>query len=200
MADLSDVQRDLLKSVYEQHWLHARHVENERLLVVNVYALLFAGMIAAYKDKFFAAETMPAHLLLMFLAVFCALFSIKIDAIFKGHTEKADSLVKAHGLPSPLTGLVATHWVNRWIRISRLFPSFFALCFCFLLGILLSNCQWFTYRYAPVLIGFALFVALLWLLDRLPYDKTPREYAEGSMPIKGAQRARRSQLRRLHRS
>ena len=37
---------ELLKSVYEQHWLHARHCENERLWFTNVFALIVAGLFA----------------------------------------------------------------------------------------------------------------------------------------------------------
>lgn len=39
-------RHELLKSVYEQHWLHARHVENERLWFTNIFALIVAGLLA----------------------------------------------------------------------------------------------------------------------------------------------------------
>lgn len=39
-------KRGLLKSVYEQNWLHARHVENERLWFTNIYVIAVAGLLA----------------------------------------------------------------------------------------------------------------------------------------------------------
>ena len=40
-------RRDHLRSVYEQNWLHARHVENERLWFTNIY-LVAVGVLLAY--------------------------------------------------------------------------------------------------------------------------------------------------------
>lgn len=39
-------RHELLKSVYEQHWLHARHVENERLWFTNIFGMIVAGLLA----------------------------------------------------------------------------------------------------------------------------------------------------------
>jgi hypothetical protein len=180
VADASDFQRDLVRSMFEQHWLHARHVENERLLVVNVFALIFGGSIAAYKESFFSSAALADHVFLMLLALFGVLFSIKIDAIFKGHTQLAQSLLERWGLPSMLENLVSQHWVNRRLRISRLFMSFFSLCFCFLGGILLKD--WLRGFPCVVLLAwvvpFVAFFFSLWLFDRLAYDAPRREYPE----------------------
>lgn len=35
-----------LRTIYEQYWLHARHVENERLWFTNIYAVVWAGSLA----------------------------------------------------------------------------------------------------------------------------------------------------------
>jgi hypothetical protein len=40
-------RRELTKSVYEQHWLHARHVENERLWFTNIFVIIMGGMLSA---------------------------------------------------------------------------------------------------------------------------------------------------------
>ena len=37
---------ELLKSIFEQHWLHARHVENERLWFTNIFGVIVAGLLA----------------------------------------------------------------------------------------------------------------------------------------------------------
>ena len=37
--------KDNARLVFEQYWLHARHVENERLWMTNVFAIIFAGLL-----------------------------------------------------------------------------------------------------------------------------------------------------------
>jgi hypothetical protein len=39
-------RQEFLKSIYEQHWLHARHVENERLWFTNIFGIIVAGLLA----------------------------------------------------------------------------------------------------------------------------------------------------------
>ncbi|MGB3906523.1 MAG: hypothetical protein WBB22_16560 [Anaerolineae bacterium] len=38
-----------LKGTYEQHWLHARHVADERLWFTNIYVLTVVGLLAFLK-------------------------------------------------------------------------------------------------------------------------------------------------------
>ncbi len=35
-----------LRALLEQHWLHARHVENERLWFTNIFGIVVAGLLA----------------------------------------------------------------------------------------------------------------------------------------------------------
>ena len=38
-----------LKETYEQYWLHARHVADERLWFTNIYVLIVVGVLAFLK-------------------------------------------------------------------------------------------------------------------------------------------------------
>lgn len=50
--DSEDIERvENLRRVYEQNWLHARHVENERLWFTNIYAVVMAGSLALMSEK-----------------------------------------------------------------------------------------------------------------------------------------------------
>lgn len=162
-------------------------MENQRLLIVNVFAAILAGSAAAYKEAFFSASARPAQLFLMLLSVFGVLFSIKIDAIFKAHTHRADSILTQYGLPPVLASLVPQRGIIRYLRISRLFPTFFAGCFCFLLAIILKKWEypslwhgWVRWR-LWLIIPITLFVMLLLALDRLSCDATPSQYPEGAL-------------------
>jgi len=43
VPEYSDISKD---TVYEQHWLHARHVENERLWFTNIFVIVTGGLLA----------------------------------------------------------------------------------------------------------------------------------------------------------
>lgn len=46
-------REDDARLVFEQYWLHARHVENERLWMTNVFAIIFGGLLGfmGWKDE-----------------------------------------------------------------------------------------------------------------------------------------------------
>ena len=47
---MSSEQNDnSLKEIYEQYWLHARHVADERLWFTNIYILIVVGVLAFLK-------------------------------------------------------------------------------------------------------------------------------------------------------
>ena len=64
MKKTSNESIELVKTIYEQHWLHARHVENERLWLTNIFAILFAGSLAVVKDKLIDPSSLPLIVLL----------------------------------------------------------------------------------------------------------------------------------------
>jgi len=113
---------------------------------------------------------MPLIIFLMVLCLFCTLFSIKIDSIFKHHTQKAETILESYPELRMLSDFTP-HWSNK-ISISRLFPIFYALCFCFLLTILLKilSGSFIKYIIAPIF----LFCISCIFFYKLRYDK-PRE-------------------------
>ena len=170
---LENNEKDLIKAVFEQHWLHARHVENERLWLTNIYAVILAGSLAYMKEDLFKEANLPLICFLMLLSLFCILFCLKIDSIFKTHTTQAENLLKESKIPFLMLDGFSNHWVNKVIRISRLFPIFFSLCFNFLLFIFLKI------LFGPVvysyLIPFAIFFLSSILFYRIRYEKSDDE-------------------------
>ena len=39
----SEISKD---KIYEQHWVHARHVENERLWFTNIFVVIMGALLA----------------------------------------------------------------------------------------------------------------------------------------------------------
>ena len=153
MKDENNERIELVKSIYEQHWLHARHVENERLWFTNIFAVIFAGTLAVIKGKLFDKSSLPVIVFLMALSGFGVLFSLKIDSIFKTHTRAAKQIVDMYGLSEMWTHY-KKHWVNM-IAISRLFPIFFSICFYFFLFVLMYiffGSYWWSFIISAILL------------------------------------------------
>jgi hypothetical protein len=70
--------------ILKENWKHARHVESERMWFANIFAAIFAGTIAYLSQTEFSK---PPLFLLIILAVFCLLVTIKLNSAFRGHIE-----------------------------------------------------------------------------------------------------------------
>jgi hypothetical protein len=82
------------KTLFEQHWLHARHVETLRLALLSVYVVILSGFIAAEKDTFFKRDFLWARIFLVILSLWCIALCMKFNAIFKKHTDDAEGLLQ----------------------------------------------------------------------------------------------------------
>jgi len=159
---------ELVKAVYEQHWLHARHVENERLWFANIFAAILVGAISITGERLFDPASTPLIVLLMALSVIGMLMSIKFDSIYKTHERAAQQILEICGL-SHLNAQFKKHWVNSQIRISRLFPYIYVLITSYLTGVLahIWSRNLFISTTTPIIVAVA---ALVWLY-KLDYDK-----------------------------
>jgi hypothetical protein len=120
------------KTVFEQRWLHARHVETVRSALLGVYAAIVSGCLTTLKDGFYRRSALPLYIFLMVLTVIWFLLCIKLGEIFNAHTHEADKL-----LPPDITKMLSVfqgHWSRR-ISIRNLLPIFFGVCFFVLLGL-----------------------------------------------------------------
>lgn len=94
-------RHELLKSVYEQHWLHARHLENERLWLTNIY-MLIVGALLAY--TFGRGEAgfwpWPILVIIFILSLIGFFMSHSLRIPFYYHSRMADIIqIKEWGLP-----------------------------------------------------------------------------------------------------
>lgn len=94
-------RHELLKSVYEQHWLHARHLENERLWFTNIYILIVGALLAYTFESGKAGFWSWPILIIIFvlsLAGFFMCHSLRIPSYY--HSRMADIIqIKEWMLP-----------------------------------------------------------------------------------------------------
>ena len=83
----SEVFVDILK----ENWLHARHIETERMWFANIFAAIIVGA-TAYLSK--AGLEVPPLIVLVVFSLFCLLVTIKLNAAFGTHMQAIESIFK----------------------------------------------------------------------------------------------------------
>jgi hypothetical protein len=156
--------RDTMK-LFEQHWTHARHLENERLTFTSVFAGVVGGTLAYVRDHFAALETRPLLFLLLVFSIFGLLFCMKVTSLFETHKQLADMLLD-HDQFVP--EVATKHWSDQVFSISRIFLGFYALCFSLITFLLLRSFAWTaTSSELGACATFLCLAVFVWLVARL---------------------------------
>lgn len=150
---LEQDENRLLATIYEQHWLHARHVENERLWFTNVYAIVLAGALSLLSEHVSLEFNVAVLSFLMLLSLIGILFSLKVKLVFIWHTREAHKIIKDHGFIEYWIETKKPKTIIEKISGSSMFPLFYAICF-----ILLSCLLTYTLTECP---GFLILLVLL---------------------------------------
>ena len=168
MNAIGNDKRDLVRAIYEQHWLHIRHVENQRLWFTSIFAVLCGGSFALMRGGLFDKANWPIVGLLMVLSLIGFAFCLRIQGVFNAHKSVAELILRRYGLEHYLTEYPKTV-AGKFFRLSLLFPTFFLLCFCFFLFVLLQIGFHNVWKSAPVPV--LLFIAGTVTLYLSKYDK-----------------------------
>lgn len=127
------VREELLKSVYEQHWLHARHVENERLWFTNIFALIVAGLLAflgtVEDEELLSLFAVYAGCFIFILSILGYFLCLTWRAPFVEHTTLANKMLKDSLLKryAPYATEAFRKIKLGWITAHELFLYFYAL-------------------------------------------------------------------------
>lgn len=155
----------LLAVIYEQYWLHARHVENERLWFTNIYAIILAGTLTLLGKPTYSGFYIAVLVFLISLSMIGMLFSLKVKLIFLWYTRKVFEIMIDYGLRKYWIDIAKPKTAVGKISVSALFPIFYAFCFS-MLSCLLAYIL--TEQLAFALITFAILVSFLALcINRL---------------------------------
>ena len=168
MNAIGNDKRDLVRAIYEQHWLHMRHVENQRLWFTNIFAILCGGSLIVMRGGLFDEANWPIIGFLMVLSLIGLFFCLRIQSVFNAHNSVAELILKRYGLEHYLAKYPKTV-ARKYFRLSLLFPTFFLLCFCFFLFVLLQI--GFHNVWKSAVVPVLLFVAGTVALCLSKYDK-----------------------------
>jgi len=182
---LGRVDKDLLKTAFEQNWEHARYVLMERMGFTSIYAAIMAGVLAFISQSGKSIATyIPLIVLLIMFSIMGLIVTIKLNLEFHQHITYAIEIAKVlklenyMGIPLGMYGR---------IRGKKLLPSLFSVSAMFLLFYLLSLFTlialiahvFINLSISIALIIFLLFAFLLFLIiyewQRRKYDAIDEE-------------------------
>ncbi|MCK4403411.1 MAG: hypothetical protein KAV98_06555 [Dehalococcoidia bacterium] len=121
---------NILLTIFEQNWLHIRHVENERILCLNAYVVILAAIFYAFTNinlntnfKLFAPYMIS---FLLIFSVINFLLSLKIEAVIEDYVNRNEKIAEKLGMKE-FAGLRVKSGIWRFIRLKYIFPSFYGI-------------------------------------------------------------------------
>ncbi len=124
-----------LRTLLEQHWLHARHVESERAWFMSVYATITGGVLAYISGTATMRALWPLYFLIVFSLVGLFL-TIRWTQAFQYHRKCVEITAQDLGLDVDLE--IPTKHVFKILRTRYLFPLFYLFVFVALLILLIA--------------------------------------------------------------
>lgn len=129
-SNLANIQNDsskknILLAIFEQNWLHLRHVESERILCLNSYVIILAAIFYALTNTNLNYAPYMISFLLMF-SVINFLLSLKFEAVIEDYVEKNEAIVNKLGMKE-FAGLRVKSGIWGLIRLRYIFPSFYCI-------------------------------------------------------------------------
>ena len=135
--NMTGSERDFIKTMYEQLWLSQRAGVSERLQFTYIFSGIFVGSLLILKKNSIDPISLLLIVFLMLFSVFGVLFTLKVEGVLKARENAANKIVDLYDLSNFSAQYDNSCRVTK-IRIGKLFPIFFSLCFCFLLFLLLD--------------------------------------------------------------
>lgn len=124
-----------LRMVYEQNWLHFRHVENERLWFTNIFALMVAITFAFVAESGLRHEIWPLFLVLVVVSLLGLQITTKLSWAAFDLSTRIDAIVAEFDIGSFVSAPAgrSSHKSGLSGRIKRSAGFLFTVAFAFII-------------------------------------------------------------------
>lgn len=123
---MAKIDKDTLLKVYEQNWVHVRHIESSRMVYLNVYVAILSAVFYAFTSE--KVDYKYLVYIVSFLLVFSIinyLLSIKMEAVIADYVGKNGKIVSLLKMED-YAGLRVKGGMWKFIRLKHLLPVFYA--------------------------------------------------------------------------
>lgn len=114
-----NMPENLVKEAFEQHWLHGRHVENERLWFTTIYGAITTGIYTILGENQFAADLYPLLIVHIVMSMFGLIIALKLSAEYHRHNAIANRILYQFNPEFTLRPIESTDTQNRYVRYFR---------------------------------------------------------------------------------
>lgn len=120
-----DADTEVLLTIYEQNWLHIRHIENERMICLNAYVAILSAVLYVIIQ---GVQPFLTHIIVFLLAfsVVNFLLSVKMEAVIEEYTKKNRKIIKKWKLLR-YAGFRVKRGKWRFVRLRYIFPCFYGV-------------------------------------------------------------------------
>ena len=140
-ADQADFSRNpLLETILAQNCENARHIKNERLTFVNIYAIVVAGTLSLMSSiKGNTAEDLYLSFFLWFFTILGLISSLRLKAELDECMTKISAIAKEAGLADYLAAGMSEGRLTRLPKFRWVFPVFYLIASVGFFGLLMRR-------------------------------------------------------------
>lgn len=85
--------------IMKENWLHARHIETERMWFANVFVAIIAGTAAYLSKKELELPPLPILYILLIISIFWLCLTIKLNAAFGNYIRAIQHIFDNEKIP-----------------------------------------------------------------------------------------------------
>jgi len=135
MGTQEDPMIESLRRLFEQHWLHCRHLEYERAGFASIYAAIVGGVLA-YISVGGMVELWPLYFLMALTLVGLGL-TARWTYAFEYHRRKIKETASALGINAAVD--IPAKCIFTILRTKYLFPLFYVVVLVGLIFLVVTN-------------------------------------------------------------
>jgi hypothetical protein len=124
---VSEQNRPLLQAIFQQNWENVRHIKNERLMFINIYAIISAGVLSFLNSV--KGEIGLQTLLILFLCFLSAiglLSSLRLKAELEECLANIERILDHAGLENFMAMGATNQGHMRFPKFRWVFPIFYS--------------------------------------------------------------------------
>ncbi len=124
---VSEVDRTMLEAIFKQNWENVRHIKNERLMFINTYAVISAGVLTLLNSVNAKPDLQFLLILfLFFLSIIGLLSSLRLKAELEECLENIERILTNVALENYMLMGASSQGRMRFPKFRWIFPIFYS--------------------------------------------------------------------------
>ncbi len=137
---VNELDRGMLEAIFKQNWENVRHIKNERLMFINIYAIISAGVLTLLNSVNSKPDLQLLLILfLCFLSVIGLLSSLRLKAELEECLANIERILMNVALENYMAMGASSSGRMRYPKFRWIFPIFYSVTTLIFLALLLQK-------------------------------------------------------------